>query len=87
MKTPKIRTFVLGAVLVLVGLLFETTAHAGLGHSASGLSGSGVAAPLVQATTNKIEWQVQGDQFLVYTSHGHKLRFFKSLKAQGQQRI
>ena len=22
-----------------------------------------------------------------YTSHGHKLRFFKSLKAQGQQRI
>jgi site-specific recombinase XerD len=23
----------------------------------------------------------------VYTSHGHKLRFFKSLKVQGQQRI
>lgn len=67
MKTLDARVLVLGAILVLVGLLSGNVAQANLGRPTSKLSESSeLSVPLAQGTTGKVEWEVQGDQFFVY---------------------
>jgi hypothetical protein len=63
----------------------------GVGAPCNGQSGDNWSARFTQQINFPAgTWTFRSnhdDGIRLYTSHGHKLRFFKSLKAQGQQRI